>query len=736
MARDDHAPPLPALARRDASLPPLWIAALLWIATVALYAPVRNHDFVAYDDPEYVTANPLVQSGLSWSSIRAAFTTAQASNWHPITWISHQLDRELFGPGPRGPHLLNALLHAANAALLFILLHRITGTRWRSLLAAAAFACHPLHVESVAWISERKDVLSGVFFLLTLLAYAHYVRAPGRTLRRTWYAAALLLFAAGLMSKPMLVTLPCLLLLLDFWPLRRWPRAPGFSTLGPLLLEKLPFLALSAASAVITVVVQQEGGAVKSLQTFPLVDRLANAVVSYPRYIGLVFWPADLACFYPHPRGTSPLAVGLALLALVGLSGLAWRLRHTRPAFIVGWCWFVGLLVPVIGLIQVGGQSHADRYMYLPAIGLYLAASALAAELAARRSFRLLVPASAVVALVAAAIVTSRQLPHWRNTETLFRRALAVTADNHVAHNNLANVLLERGEVASAFYHYEAALAIEPRYADAHNNLGTALADLGHFAEALQHLEQARALSPRDSSPLNNLGNVYLRQGHPQEALGWYLQALELQPLHPTFHNNVGWAYRLNGDNEMAEEHLRHAVALDPDYVTARANLGSLLLERGQIEAALAHLNRLLQLFPHSAAAHNHLGTLFLEHGQLTLARAQFDQALALDPKSPEVLNNLGNLHLQAGDVSAALACYEQVLAILPENASARYNYGNALYQAGLTLAAVTQLERAVALDPDQPAFRQNLAEAVRAATSSATSLPSPPTAPTPAATF
>jgi tetratricopeptide (TPR) repeat protein len=566
---------------------------LLVLATLSVYGQVANHDFINFDDSDYVFDNPRVLSGLSWSNCTWAFRTTHAANWHPLTWLSLQLDAHLFGTKPRGFHLTNVGLHLANTLLLFLVLRWFTGAPWRSALVAALFALHPQHVESVAWVSERKDLLCALFAMLTLAAYGWYVRSPG------WlrYGLVVLPFALGLMAKPMLVTLPFVLLLLDAWPLRRWP---GRAWL-PLLVEKLPLFVLSAGSSAVTCYAQQSGGAFQALQHLSLAERGANAVVSYGSYLRMMFWPADLAVFYPHRQNLLSLwQVAGAAAVLLAISGLvAWQARR-RPYLIVGWLWFLGTLVPVIGLVQVGGQAMADRYTYLPLIGPFVmlawglpdlaAALSPGCKASGRRSIHaLLVPAAAVI-LVACTVATWKEVGCWQNSLTLWEHALR----NHkssVARNNLGLVLMGQGrmEEAIACFREATQLGEDERHvlATAHVNLGMALLKSGQLDEAVEHCNEAARLQPALAIAHNNLAVGLERKGKMAEALEHYAEALRLDPSYANAHNNLGTALVKLGRYAEAAACYREAVHFGPQVAKYRYNFASILQEVGQeVESA------------------------------------------------------------------------------------------------------------------------------------------------------
>lgn len=511
----------------------LAVCGLLLLAVVLVFGQTSRFQFV-FDDTMYVSENPTVQNGLTWSGLVWAFTSFEAWNWHPLTWLSHMLDFQCYGLWPGGHHLTSVLLHMVSVIVWFLVLRQMTGRLWPSALVAALFAIHPLHVESVAWISERKDVLSGLFFGLTLAAYLGHVRRPFSVPR---YLLVVLAFALGLLSKPMLVTLPCVLLLLDYWPLRRWDplstaagaaegsSAPAFPS--RVLLEKVPLLLLAAASCLVTMSAQTT-----AMARVPWTARAANALVSYVAYLGQSLWPVDLAAYYPHRQGSEPVwAVAGALLLLAGVSiaVVVWRRRH--PYLLVGWLWYLGMLVPVIGLIQVGDQARADRYMYLPLIGLSLALAWLTAEFVGTSLVRW--RRCALAWLLALAILTGlawQQTSYWQDSETLWSHCLASTTDNWMASYNLGLALSDRGQFDAAMIHYRKTLELKPGWTDAHNNLGAALLRLGRFQEAIAEYEKMLEIKPRYAEAHNNIGACLLQQGQTDAAIAQFQKALELKP--------------------------------------------------------------------------------------------------------------------------------------------------------------------------------------------------------------
>lgn len=667
---------------------PPTICLVLALITFALFWPVHDADFVNYDDADYVTANAHVQGGLTWANTIWAFTSGHASNWHPLTWLSHMLDCQIFGQGPGAMLLVNAGFHALNTLLVFLVLRRMTGAHWRSAAVAALFAWHPLHVESVAWISERKDVLSACFLLLSLAAYVRYVEAfrRGGSNAVTFYGLCLLLFALGLMSKPMLVTLPFMLLLLDYWPLNRLgdltaAAAEPANSPNPcffrggrwwLVIEKIPFLILAAASSVITFVVQQKGGAVST--SLPFGGRLANAAVSYARYLGKVFWPVNLSVLYPHPGSWPIWAVAGATLLLVMIFTLVVWQRRERPYLAVGWLWFFGGLVPVIGLIQVGIQSMADRYSYVPSIGLFIALVWAVAD-ASRQSSRIadgMLASAAAVGLTACVVLTNHQLGFWQNSDTLFRHAVQVTPKNYLAYNNLGYFLSNRGRNREAMEFYAKSLAINPQYEDALNNMGYALAGEKNYKEAIGYYEQALKVRPNQVEVHNNLGNALSELGKIDEAIQEYQFVLREKPDHADAHNNLGIALAMQGKLEEAIVHFRAAIRFKPTYASAYSNLGNALAAQHKFEEATRQYLESLRLNPTDAQAQNNLGNVLSELGRLGEAIPRYREALRLNTDNPEAHFNLGLALLRSGQRPQAIAHLNEALRLNPDYAEAR----------------------------------------------------------------
>jgi tetratricopeptide (TPR) repeat protein len=636
------------------------IALALVGATLVAWSPVLDNGFVNFDDELYVTDNRQVQAGLTAAGLRWAWTTLHPGYYQPLTWMSLQLDAQLYGLAPWGYHLTNLLLHAANAVLLFEALRRLTGAVWRSAAVAALFALHPLHVESVAWATERKDVLSTFFGLLALLAYQAYARRPhlGRYLL---VAGAL---ALGLLAKPMLATLPCVLLLLDYWPLRRW--RPGAS--ARLLAEKLPLLALAAAAGAVTVFAQNHAGALLPLARLPLDARLENALVGYLWYLKKTFWPSGLAPFYPHPGTTLPVwqvaGAGVVLLA-VTLAALGQARR--RPYLAVGWLWFLGMLLPVSGLLQAGEQPVADRFVYLPHVGLFILLCWGAHDLLAGWRLPRAVPALAGGAvLLACAVCTWLQVHRWHDSVTLLEYTLRVNPVNPVAHNNLGAAFLRQGRLDRAVRHFAAALEADPASARAHYNMGVALVRQGRPGEAIDHFAEALEVDPRFALAHYEWGVALASLGRPEEAILHFRAAVDLDPRITPAHHNWGVALLELGRRQEALPHFRKALELDSAFAPAHASLGVLLFEEGKLEEAEAHFRAVLRLAPRDAALHYQLGRTLARQQRWPEAEDSFRAAARLQPGFLRAHCGLAWALLHQGRGAAAEEQYREAFRINP----------------------------------------------------------------------
>jgi len=631
-----------------------WIYAALLLAIAAAYAQVYGFQFVNYDDQDYVTENLHVRDGLTAPSIEWAFTSTEYANWVPLTWLSHMLDVELYGLNSGRHHLTSVAIHAITTLLLFGLLRRITGDRWPSAFVAFVFGLHPLHVESVAWISERKDVLSGFFFIATLWAYVLWVERRN-ALR---YAAILALFVCGIMAKPMIVTLPFVALLLDVWPLRRFSK--------PAVIEKIPLFALSAVASVIAFVVQQHGGAVNTLAEIPLGLRLENAVVSYLNYATKFFFPTRLAVFYPLPR---VIAAHYAISCLILLVALTLAAMRTLPVRI-GWLWYLGTLVPVIGVVKIGLQSHADRYTYIPLIGLSIAV-AWGVQSYAKQHRWIVIPVAIWACATCAG--TFFQAATWRNSTTLFEHAIAVTKGNYIAENNLGVALRHAGRRPDALLHFEEALRLRPQYAEAQTNVGEALLVSGRVDEALPHIEEALRLDPSLPEAHVNLGSVRNKQGRP----------------------------------DLAESEYRTALKLKPSSAPANDGLAVVLLETNRPEEALKYALEAIALDPDDADSHYNLGRLYGLTGRPDQALDQFRETIRLEPSNAEAHFNLGIAYAQKDRMNDAIAEFQSAIQANPNYASAHFNLGSALARQDRYAEALTEFTESLRLNPSLPGAKE-----------------------------
>ena len=628
---------------------PLCIYLALSLTTLAVYLPVRNHDFIDFDDYLYVTDNSNVQAGLTWHGIKWAFTTTQAYNWHPLTWISHMLDCQLYGLNPAGHHFTNVLFHIINTLFLFMLLRLLTGSLWRSAFVAALFALHPLHVESVAWVSERKDVLSTFFWMLTIWCYIRYVHRPCFAN----YLPIALALALGLMAKQMLVTLPLVLLLLDYWPLQRftWPGQNqntcecsfGAASFSRCFLEKLPLLTLSAVASVIVFLVQSEAGLVKDTIDIPVVYRLGNTLVAYAKYIIKMFWPVNLGILYPHPRANLSLwrvIVAACFLISVFIEAI-WSCR-TRKWLIVGWLWYLGTLVPVIGIVQVGVQAMADRYTYIPFIGLFIIIAWGAVDIVGKlRCAKIVLTTVAVIVLSGSMALTSLQLPHWKNTVTLYKHTAAVIPNNDLLSYNLGWALMYRGKYGEAIEPFAETLRITPDFAGAHNNLGYVLAQQDKIDEAITHYELELQIKPDNVRAHVNLGEALAQQGKLNEAIEHFTEALQIEPDFINAHNDLGKAYLHQDRPDEAIVHFIEALRIRPDFAEAYCNLGTALTQQGKLNKAIIHFIEALRIEPNFTEAHYNLGIIFIQQGRFDLAITHLTETLRINPDFADARRNL-----------------------------------------------------------------------------------------------
>ena len=676
------------------------VCAFLVAIVFIVFGRTLQFPFVNFDDDQYVYENDSVVRGLTLHGMATAFNARGEENWIPLTTLSHMVDCQLYGLKAGGHHLTNVLLHAVSAVLLFLVLYQMTRALWRSAFVAALFAIHPLGVESVAWVSERKDVLSGVFFMLTLWAYAGYVRNP-----KSWthYGAALFFAALGLMSKPMLVTLPFVLLLLDYWPLNRFASP---SAAGRLVVEKIPFLALSVVACLMTWLMQQTTGAANTLAMVPLSLRIENAFVSGARYLGKIFWQENLAVFYPLP-GRWPMWLVLfsaALLLVLCVGAVAFRKKY--PFVLTGWFWFAGMLVPVIGLVQVGSQAMADRYVYLPQIGLYVLVVWLVAELSADFPERpVMLVGLCTVVLGALTYRASLQTSYWSNSETLWRHAVACTPDDvwaqsisgyAIVHNNLGSALLQDRQLDEAIVQFQAALNVDPNDAAACYNLGNALLQQGQTENAIAQYRQTLKLNPGNATARYNLGNALLQDGHLDEAIVQFQAAQKQGIADAGAFFNLGNSLLQAGRVYDAIAQYREALKIDSGNAAAHSNLGSALLRDGRVDEAVGELQEALKIEPDNATFQYNLARVIwgfatspdpsMRNGSKALELAQQANRLT-GGKSPVILRVLAAANAENGNFPGAVATGQQALSLAQQGQNSALS--NALrqdmasYQAG-----------------------------------------------------
>jgi tetratricopeptide (TPR) repeat protein len=741
------------------------ICLLIAVIILAVYWQVGDHAFISFDDRMYVTENPHVQAGLTLEGLRWAFVATDAHNWHPVTWLSHMLDCELYGLNPAGHHLTNVLFHILNSILLFLIFRRMTGSLWRSGLVAMLFAVHPLHVESVAWVAERKDVLSAFFWMLTMGSYVWYVERPaaGR------YVLVLLFFVLGLMAKPMLVTVPFVLLLLDYWPLGRLQRSdvdifqhpdkksPGdtgdnggkarkqrenhaaqsspvtghvhqWARALPLLREKIPLFVLAAASGVITLHAQHN--VIKSFELYPFGTRVANALVSYVTYMGKMLVPTHLAIFYPYSDNALAIwQIGGAAVLLVGITTAVWILR--RSYLTVGWLWYLGTLVPVIGLVQVGLQSMADRYTYIPLVGLFVVIAWGIPELAAKWRYRrtaLTVSAGVLVSVLM--VMTFAQVKTWENDITLFQHAAGVTEDNWWAHYNLGLALAQKGDGDAAVRHFEESLRIEPRRPDTLMNIGVIHAKRGNIEAAVDYFSRALRIQPDNLRAHLNAGLALLQGGETDQAISHFRVCLRIAPDHPEAHYHLGLALAESGDTDGAVRYFSNTVRLRAGHARAHNSLGIALSRKGRIADAAAHfreavkinpdftealtnleraeavlhetgriierLRMLLAANPGDHTLHYDLGTAYYTRGEFDEAVHYYRKALSINPDAVQVLNNLAIVHMAQGKYAEAISVLNRMAELQPDDARHYYNLACLHARQGREEEALSFLEKAV----------------------------------------
>ncbi len=640
-----------------------WIVLLLSLLVVGLYGQMLGHSFVAFDDQAYVTQNYRIRHGITWDNLVWVWTSFHAHFWHPLTSLSLMWDCQVYGLNPAGHHFSGLFLHLANTVLLFFVLRAMTGSYWRSAFVACLFGIHPLHVESVAWVSARKDTLSTLFWLLAMGAYARYARDVGSVKHYFW---TIFLTLLGFMAKPMLVTLPFVLLLLDYWPLARWRTRQD---LPALLREKIPLFVFSAVFAWIAVLAQQKGRALASLEELPLWLRMGNALWAYLWYGFKMFWPSGLAVFYPRPGFDFPLwKPVVAAIVLSGITWLVFRQREQRRYLVVGWLWYLGTLVPLLGLVSVGNFGMADRYTYVPLLGLFLMLAWGAVDAAASwRVAKVWLWVAAVAGLVVLMPVTFMQVGYWKNSRTLFEHARDVTENNWIACHGIGLALEQEGKFPEAREQYLRALQIRPDFDRARNNLGNLAVREGKIAEAILHYKDVLRNKPRDPDVLTNLGIALDKLGKTQEAMDIYAQALRA----------------------------------DPDCVDAHVNFGFALARKGDRSSAMIHYRSALELCPENADAHNNLGNALLEEGDVSGAWQEYSAALTTEPRHADALYNAAGILAGWGRLEEAAQYYESVLQITPDDADAHANLGLVLAKQGNLKSAIGHFSQALRCSPN-----------------------------------
>ena len=672
-------------------------------ATLAVYWQVLSSDFVNFDDTIYVTENEHVKRGFSWDSIKWAFAAGTVAYWHPLTWLSHMLDCELYGLRPGLHHLTNLVIHIANSLLLFLVLRRMTGAIWKSAFVAALFALHPINVDSVAWVAERKNVLSTLFWLLTMWAYATYAHRGG-IIR---YLAVFLLFALGLLAKPMLVTLPFVMLLLDYWPLKRLRLEKWWG----LVREKIPFFALSAISVYLSYLSVRRLGITLSTELVPMKLRVTHALVSYVAYIGKIILPRKLAVFYPYPQEVAVYqALGAALFLICVSIVLIWVFRN-RPYLGIGWLWFVGTLVPVAGFMQAGlWPAMADRWAYVPLIGLGIITAWGVGDIAAGWHLRTsMVAFAAGVYLSALTVCTWLQVGYWHNSYTLFTHALNVTSDNYIAHLNLGNVCLKEQDVHQAISHYNKAIAIHKDYAEAHYNLGIALGLQEEYDKAISQYHTALRLKKDHWKARFHLANALARSGQLDEAISQYEKVIELRPDDPEVHNNFALALVRKGRIDEAIEHYNRCLAIEPNSVEVLNNMANALAEQKKLGQAVAHFKKALSLNPDFVQTYYNLANVLAEAGQLDEATVYYRSAIQLDPNELDAYLGLGLVLVRQRQRDEAMEHFEKAIQLDPDFAQAHYNLGKIFADRNETDKAIEQFREVLRIVPNDAEMHCNL---------------------------
>ena len=654
---------------------------LLLVGVVLLtFSPAGAYEFVNVDDDLYVTENERVRGGMSWENVRWAMTTMEAAFWHPLTWWSHMLDWEVYGENAGGHHVTNVVLHGVNVVLLYGVLWRMTGGVWSSAMVAGLFGLHPLNVESVAWVAERKNVLSTLFWLMTMWGYVGYVRKGG-----VWrYGCVLGWFVLGLMAKPMLVTLPCVLLLLDYWPLGRWGEGKERRERWKRLVwEKVPMLGVVGVVSVWAVQAQAKAGALSGLEGLPVGVRLGNAVVAYGEYLRKMVWPMDLAVFYPHAGESLEVwKVVMWGVVLMGITGGVWKWGEKYGYLRVGWLWYVGTLVPVSGLVQVGGHGLADRYAYVPLIGVFVMVVWGMAEIARRRPWsRGWIVLASLLVLAALSVGTRTQLYYWSSTRSLFDQALRVTSNNYVAHRMIGTDLMKKGRRQEAIQSFRESIRAGPRYPDAYSKLGAALLEQEQLDEAERLFSDALEINQNAWEALNNLGIVQLKRGELTEATRLFTRVIELDPGYSGGYSNLGLTLAGQGRFSEAVSQYARALRITPDFYDAHNNLGVALMEMGEMQGASVHLARAVAIDPHLAEARTNLGLAIAKQGRTEEAARHFSLAVQIQPDFAQAYYYLALAWTEQGRLPEAMTLYREALKRNPELEAARQRLNELVFE-------------------------------------------------------
>ena len=692
------------------------IGLLILLVTVLVFSQVQHHDFINYDDPLYVTENPHIRDGLTWKGISWAFTAVHACNWHPVTWLSHMLDIEFYGLNPKGHHMTNVMFHAVNALLLFVVFSRMTKAVFPSALISAIFALHPLHVESVAWAAERKDVLSAFFWLLTMWAYSRYTKGAGLT----GYFFVCFLFLCGLMAKSMVVTFPFVLLLVDFWPLGRFSslESSRFEGKRPLkypfaeflrsriFLEKLPLFALSVIVAFITIYAQRQSGSVSSLEGIPLFYRIVNALDSYIGYILKMIWPLKLAVFYPLAGSSQQwrlkilLSVGALILVLLA-TFFVLKKRKSSPYLVMGWLWYIVTLIPVIGIVQVGSQAMADRYAYIPMIGvLVMFVWGVRDLIRPGLTGRVGLMVSAVILLTVLAVLTWRQTGYWKDSVALYTHALDVTDGNHRAHYNLGVEYSRQGNLDEAVSHYMKAIGIKPDYGKAYNNLGMILMVQNNLDQAIGYFSEAIRIDPNLFEAHFNMGKILSAQARSVEAIKHYTEALRIKPYSSIAHQQLALELAKQGDYHQATEHLLEAIRIDPENAAAHTDMGLLLSRQDQFQEAMRHYSRALEINPDLERPHFFIGLLLSSEGNHTGAIKHYQEALRINQGNDKAHSSMGISLVNIGRPEDAIPHFARAVELKPDSALNHMLLSRAYWLTGDKQSALAEYKWVEKLDP------------------------------------